>query len=146
MNKSFKYLRERGMYEKVDERDALSRYQVTPVDTKWIDTIKAFEEGPMQIRSRLAAREFKCGDRLVCGDSSAGSVESHTIHRSERTTSKHSQSCTSTCHVRIFTQMLGDLCWHVCQWENSVNSTRACMSHVTQQATSTGWARNTSGV
>ena len=51
------------MYEKVHEREAIAQYQVTPVDTKWIDTDKAFEVEPVQIRSRLVAREFKSGDR-----------------------------------------------------------------------------------
>ena len=40
-----------GMHEKVDEREAIVQYQVTPVDTKLIDTNKVFEEDPMQIRS-----------------------------------------------------------------------------------------------
>ena len=54
-----KYLRDLGVYEKIDEREATARYQVTPVDTKWIDTDKAFEGKPMQIRSRLVPREFQ---------------------------------------------------------------------------------------
>ena len=58
-----KYLRDFGVYEEVDEREAIAHYQVTPVDTKWIDTNKAFEEEPMQIRPRIVAKEFKCGDR-----------------------------------------------------------------------------------
>ena len=33
-----KYLRELGVYEKVDEREATAQYQVPAVDTKWIDT------------------------------------------------------------------------------------------------------------
>ena len=41
----------------------MAKYNVTPVDTKWVDTDKAFEEEPMQIRSRIVAREFKSGDR-----------------------------------------------------------------------------------
>ena len=51
------------MYEKVDERDENARYQVTPVDTKWIDTNNAVEGESMQIRSRVVAREFKSGDK-----------------------------------------------------------------------------------
>ena len=39
------------------------KYGITPVDTKWIDTDKAFEGEPMQIRSRMCAREFKSDDR-----------------------------------------------------------------------------------
>ena len=58
-----KYLRDFGVYEEVDEREAIAHYQVTPVDTKWIDTNKAFEEEPMQIRPRIVAKEFTCGDR-----------------------------------------------------------------------------------
>ena len=58
-----KYLRDLGMYEKVDEKEAVATYTITPVDTKWIDTDKAFEGEPMQIRSRLCAREFKSDDR-----------------------------------------------------------------------------------
>ena len=50
------------MYEKVDERTAVAKYGVTP---RSVDTNKAFEEGPMQVRSRMAAREFNHGDRVV---------------------------------------------------------------------------------
>ena len=57
--KELKYLRELGVYEEANERTAVSKYNVTPVDTKWVDTGKAFEEEPMQIRPRLVAREFK---------------------------------------------------------------------------------------
>ena len=32
-----KYLRDLGVYEE-DEREAIAHYEVTPVDTKWIDT------------------------------------------------------------------------------------------------------------
>ena len=53
-----KHLRDFGVCEKVDEREAIAHYQVTPVDTRWIDTDKAFEGGPMQIRSWIVAREF----------------------------------------------------------------------------------------
>ena len=58
-----KYLRDLGVYEKVDEKEAVEKYGVTPIDTKWIDTDKAFEGESMQIRSRLCAREFKSDDR-----------------------------------------------------------------------------------
>ena len=34
------YLRHLGVYEKVAEREAIVKYQVTPVDTKWMDTKK----------------------------------------------------------------------------------------------------------
>ena len=58
-----KYLRDLGVYEKVDEKEAVAKYGITLVDTKWIDTDKAFEGEPMQIRSRMCAREFKSDDR-----------------------------------------------------------------------------------
>ena len=51
-----KYPRELGVYEKVDERAAVEKYNVTPFDSKWVDTDKAFEREPMQIRSRIVAR------------------------------------------------------------------------------------------
>ena len=56
-------MRDFGVREKVDEREAVAEYQVTPFDTKWIDINEAFEGEPMQIRSRIGAREFKSGDR-----------------------------------------------------------------------------------
>ena len=52
-----KHLRDLGVYEKVDEKEAVEKYGVTPVDTKRVDTDKAFEGEPMQIRSRMCARE-----------------------------------------------------------------------------------------
>ena len=58
-----KYLRDLGVYEKVDEREAVVKYGITPVDTKCVDTHKSFEVEPMQIRSRMCAREFKSDDR-----------------------------------------------------------------------------------
>ena len=39
-----KYLCDLGVYEKVDERAGIA--QITPVDTKWIDTITIFDEDP----------------------------------------------------------------------------------------------------
>ena len=41
----------------------MSKYNVTPVHTKWVDTDTAFEGEPLQIRSRTVAREFKSGDK-----------------------------------------------------------------------------------
>ena len=38
-----KYLRDLGVYEKVDEKEAVEKYGITPVDTKWVDTDTAFE-------------------------------------------------------------------------------------------------------
>ena len=56
-------MRDLRVFEKVDEREAFAQYEVTPVDTKLIDTSKVFEEKSLQIRSRTVAREFKSGDR-----------------------------------------------------------------------------------
>ena len=36
--KELKYLRELGVHEKVDERAAVAKNNLTPVDTKWVDT------------------------------------------------------------------------------------------------------------
>ena len=58
-----KYLRDFGVREKIDENEAVAKYGITPVDTKWVDTDTAFEGEPMQIRSRMCAREFKRDDR-----------------------------------------------------------------------------------
>ena len=58
-----KCLRDVGVYETVDEKEAVAKFGITPVDTKWFDTDKAFEAEPMQIRSRMCAREFKSDDR-----------------------------------------------------------------------------------
>ena len=58
-----KYLRDLGVYEKVDEKEAVAKYGITQVDTKWVDTDKAFEGEPMQIRSRMCAKELKSDDQ-----------------------------------------------------------------------------------
>ena len=78
--KELKYLRELGVFEKVDERTAVAKCNVAPVDTKWVDTDKAFEAEPMQIRSRIVAREFKSEDRPDFGNSAAGTFDSDHIH------------------------------------------------------------------
>ena len=44
-------------------RKKLLKSMESAVDTKWFDTDKAFEGEPMQIRSRMCAREFKSDDR-----------------------------------------------------------------------------------
>ena len=51
------------MYEKVDEHAAVAKYNITPLDTTWVDTEKAIEEEPMQIRSRIVANKFQSGDK-----------------------------------------------------------------------------------
>ena len=45
--KELKYLRELGVYETVDERAAAAKYNVTPIDTKWVGTDSTFEGKPM---------------------------------------------------------------------------------------------------
>ena len=49
-----KFLRDLGVYENVDEREAIAKYQLTPIDTKWIGTDKACEGGAdaSQIKNR----------------------------------------------------------------------------------------------
>ena len=54
-----KYLRDLGVYEQVDEKEAVEKYGITPVDTKWVDTDEAFAGEPMQIRSSMCARVQK---------------------------------------------------------------------------------------
>ena len=54
-----KYLRN----EKIVENEAVAKYRITPVDTRCVGTDKAFEEEPIQIRSRFVAREIESYDR-----------------------------------------------------------------------------------
>ena len=42
------------MYEEVDEREDIAQYQVTPVDTKWVDTDRACEEVPRKLDPDLS--------------------------------------------------------------------------------------------
>ena len=59
----------------------VAKYNVTPVDTGWVDTDKAFQEEPMHIRSQMVAESSKAGiARLGCGNSSARMSESRHIH------------------------------------------------------------------
>ena len=59
--KELKYLRELGVYEKVDERAGVAKYNVTPVDTKWVDIANAFE-GRICTSVHELWPEFKSGD------------------------------------------------------------------------------------
>ena len=105
-----KYLRDLGVYEKVDEKEAVEKYGVTPVDTKWVDTDKAFEGEPMQIRSRMCAREFKSDDRP---DLYAGTPPLEALKAIISIAANHkklSQSCTSMCHVHTFMRRLRGQC------------------------------------
>ena len=45
--KKVRYLCEPGVFDKLDERAAVAEYDVTPADTKWVDTDKAFEWEPL---------------------------------------------------------------------------------------------------
>ena len=136
-----KYLRDLGVYEKIDEREASARYQVTPVDTKWIDTDKAFEGKPMQIRSRLVPRKFKSDDRpdLYAGTPLQGSVEVHDLdcskpqgnilnHVYRRVTCILSRKGSETCAGAItWGEQSGRRCWK--SWaveEEHVWHTRRC--------------------
>ena len=57
-----KYLRELCVCEEVDECGTVAKYNITPVDTKW-STLTKHSRKPMQIRSRIVAREIRRGDR-----------------------------------------------------------------------------------
>ena len=58
-----KYPREIGVYEKAENTQLWPSTTSPPSTQKWIDTDTAFEEEPMQIRSRNVARDFKREDR-----------------------------------------------------------------------------------
>ena len=73
------------MYEKVDEREAIAQYQVSPVDTKWVDKDEASEAEPWQLRSRIVARAFKSEDRtLEALISIAANHREHFLSRAHR--------------------------------------------------------------
>ena len=71
--KELVYLRELGVHEKVDERAAVAKYSVTPVDTKCVDTYKAFEGGAdANPFTNCCQRVQKWGQaRIVCGNPSS---------------------------------------------------------------------------
>ena len=58
-----KYLRELRVYEKVNEHAVVAKYNVTPIDTEWVDIGEAFEGG----RCESVYGQV----RLVCGKSTA---------------------------------------------------------------------------
>ena len=95
--KELKYLRERGVYVKVDERAAVAKYNVTPVDTKWVDTDKAFEGESMQILARNVAREFKSGEP----DLYAGSPQLEALEAIFSTATSHSPEF-SLMHLDVY--------------------------------------------
>ena len=92
--KELKYLRELGVYEKVDERAAVEKnLNITSGDTTWVDTDTAFQGEPMQIRSRIVAGEFKSGDGP---DLYAGRPQSYHLHCCE----SQSRVLTDACRCR----------------------------------------------
>ena len=103
-----KYLRDLGVYEKVDEKEAIEKYGITPVDTKWVDTDKAFEGEPMQVRSRMCAREFKSDDRpdLYAGTPPARTTATGARHTRWLGTNTSPRACewnprrASGCHLQ----------------------------------------------
>ena len=66
LEKELKYLRELGVCEKVDERAAVAKYNVTPVDTKWVDTDKAFKESQCKYVHELLPESPKAETVQTC--------------------------------------------------------------------------------
>ena len=110
-----KCLRDLGVFEKVDEREARVQYQVTPVDTKLIDTSKAFDGEAFANQITTVAREFKSGDRpdLYRRDFSVGSVQGNNIHR------RASQSHMLTHAHRRATCIFSRECSEICAGKNT---------------------------
>ena len=105
-----KYLRDLGVYEKIDEKEAVAQYRINPLDTKWVDTDKAFEGEPMQIRSRFVARELKSDDRP---DLYVGTPPLEVLKATVSIAANHKEmfhSCTSTYHVHTSTRRPRDQC------------------------------------
>ena len=78
------YARDLGVYVKVDERQAIAKYHVTLVDTKWIITNRT---SPCK-SGRESCQENSKVDRpdLYAVNSFVGSVESNNLHSSESQT------------------------------------------------------------
>ena len=105
-----KYLRDLGVYVKIDLNEAVVENGITPVDTQWVDTDKAFEGEPMQIRSRSVARDFQSDDRP---DLYVGIPPLHALKAIISIAAQHQetfQSCTSTFHVHTSMQRPRYLC------------------------------------
>ena len=103
------------MHEKIDKRSALESFKVAPVDTKWIDTNKPFEEEPMQIRSRLVEREFESKTRP---DLHAGTAPMEERKAILSVTANHKEKF-SIMHIDVFHAYFwarsSDLFWRCCQ-------------------------------
>ena len=62
-----KYLRDLGVYEKVDEKEAVEKYGITLVATKWADTDKPFEGEPTQIECARQSSKVMIGQICMQG-------------------------------------------------------------------------------
>ena len=100
-----KYLRDLGVYEKVDEKEAVARNHAS--GHEMVDTDKAFEGEPMQIRSRLCAREFKSDDRP---DLYAGTTPVEALKAIISIAANHKETFSIMCHVRTSTRRPRDPC------------------------------------
>ena len=89
----------------------------------------------MHIRSPIVARDFKSGDRpnLYTVTPPLEALKARTPIAANKK-SEHSQSCTSTCHVHMFTQRLRDLCWYLSQsetgWTPTLENGTGAKEHV----------------
>ena len=123
-DQSLKYVCDFGVCDKFDERDAIARYQVTPVSTRGGSTqTEHSRESPCKPGHDSWHENSKVETDTTYMQWTVGSVESKKQSPSQRTTSKHSQSCTSTCHVHTFTQKLRDLYWYFCPWRTEGSPT-----------------------
>ena len=109
-----------GVYEKVDERDAIARYQVTPVDTMWIDTPSI--RGAHQVTSRGTRIQKWRPTRLVCGSLpwevlKATNIIAANPQAHDRNLARERVRC-------YFHLKVQDLCLYVCQWRTEGASTR----------------------
>ena len=110
------------MCQKVDECEAISQHQVTSVDTKWIDTKKASEGEPMQIRSQIVASEFKSEDRP---DLCTGTPPLDALKATISIAANHKQAHHTHRRVtRTFMQNLRDTCLCGDQWRTEKSDRR----------------------
>ena len=100
------------MREKVDEREAIAEYQVTPFDTKWIDMNEAFEGGAHanQVTNWCKRIQKWRSARSVRGDPSMAAFDAII---SVAANQKHIFSIT---HIDVsVTRKPRDLCWYAYQ-------------------------------
>ena len=60
------FLRDFRVHEKVEEREAIAQYQLTSIDTKWIDTDKAFEVNPCKSDQELLRENSRVTIDQIC--------------------------------------------------------------------------------